>query len=99
MRAPDGTARRTATVVNERGLHARAAARFVKLAARFQAEITVATRHHEVSAHSLMGLLMLAATVGTELSIAATGADAEAAASALADLVENGFEENDAAEP
>ncbi len=85
---------RRVSVRNQRGLHARAAARFVKLADSFDAEIIVLCKGQSVSAVSIMGLMMLAAGPGTELAISATGADAEAAVEALAELVDAGFEED-----
>lgn len=90
-RAPD--ARRNVTLVNSRGLHARAAAQFVKLAEGFDAQIFV-TRHGEtVSGGSIMGLMMLAAATGCDILIEAAGAEAKAAVDALADLVAAGFKE------
>jgi phosphocarrier protein HPr len=90
----DGTAaRRIVTICNRRGLHARAAARFVKLAFAFAAEIVVRKNGTSVSGRSIMGLMMLAAGPGTELELCATGADAERAVAALADLVSGGFDE------
>ena len=91
--AAAGTFRRTATIVNQRGLHARAAARFVKVAAGFSADISVAKNGTEVSGLSIMGLMMLAAGPGTEIEIRASGADAEAAVAALEALIANGFDE------
>jgi len=87
------TLRRTVTIVNQRGLHARAAARFVKVAAGFNAQITVAKNGTEVSGLSIMGLMMLAAGPGTRIEIRATGADAEVALATLAALIANGFDE------
>ncbi len=84
---------REAVVINERGLHARAAALVARVAGRFEAEVTVATTAGQVSALSIMGLLMLGANTGTTLHIKAEGAAAEDAADALVRLVENGFEE------
>ncbi|MDX1484616.1 MAG: HPr family phosphocarrier protein [Alphaproteobacteria bacterium] len=75
------------------GLHARPAARFVKLASTFDAEIEVANRSGRVSALSIMGLMMLAAASGTALEIFARGADAEGALDGLARFVESGFED------
>jgi phosphocarrier protein len=75
-------------------LHARAAAKFVKLAFDFTAEITVAKGESAVSGRSIMGLMMLAAGPGTELELTATGADAERAVNALAALIANGFDES-----
>ena len=85
---------RRASVRNRRGLHARAAARFVKLADSFDAEIVVLCKGRSVSGVSIMGLMMLAAGPGAELEIGATGAAAEAAVAALAELVDSGFEED-----
>lgn len=81
-------------ICNRRGLHARAAARFVKLAFEFDAEITVAKNGTSVSGRSIMGLMMLAAGPGTELEISATGPDSVRAVAALADLVSDGFDES-----
>jgi phosphocarrier protein len=86
-------ARRTVTVCNQRGLHARAAARFVKLAETFDAQARVVCRGQSVSALSIMGLMMLAAGAGTEIEIVADGTQAGAAVDALAALVERRFEE------
>jgi len=88
------TAERRVTILNKRGLHARAAARFVKLAGQFAAELTVAKDGVAVSGRSIMGLMMLAAGPGTELSIRAEGADADAALDALAGLVAAKFDED-----
>ena len=85
--------RRVMTIRNQRGLHARAAARFVKCAEQFDAEITVAKKDVIVSALSIMGLMMLAAGPGTTIELAATGREAERAVAALADLVAGGFDE------
>lgn len=86
-------AERTVEIVNERGLHARASAKFVKVAAGFQSEIQVTRDDQTVDALSIMGLMMLAAGPGSTIRIVARGDDAEAAASALARLVETKFEE------
>ena len=83
----------TATISNMRGLHARAAAKFVKTAGRFKAEVVVRHRGMEVSGRSIMGLMMLAASPGTVIDIAATGEDAEEALGALLALVAGKFEE------
>jgi phosphocarrier protein len=87
-------AERRVTILNKRGLHARAAARFVKLASQFAAELTVAKDGVAVSGRSIMGLMMLAAGPGTELSIRAEGTDADAALDALAGLVAAKFDED-----
>jgi phosphocarrier protein HPr len=91
--APTRTARRVATICNQRGLHARAAARFVKTAAQFDAEVMVRKNGTEVSGRSIMGLMMLAAAPGTVVELAATGPQAEAALTALAKLIECKFDE------
>ncbi len=88
------SARRRVAVVNERGLHARAAARFVALAEGIDAEITVSAGGTTVSGRSIMGLMMLAASPGTEIEIAATGPRAEAAVARLSAFVEAGFDED-----
>jgi len=85
---------KTVTIRNQRGLHARAAAKFVKLAAEFEAEIWVERNGSEVGGQSIMGLMMLAAGPGSTIDIAATGAQAEAAMAALVSLVERGFDED-----
>ena len=69
-------ASRTAVICNERGLHARASAKFVKTAAGFDAEVTVSKDGHTVDARSIMGLMMLAAGPGAEIEIVAEGPDA-----------------------
>lgn len=93
QRATPGSASREITVVNARGLHARAAARFVSSIRDLDAQVLVRKDDNEVSGHSIMGLMTLAAKQGSVLHISATGADAEAAVSALAALVENRFGE------
>ncbi len=87
------TVRRICTICNQKGLHARAAARFVKTAGQFEAEIWVRKNGTEVSGRSIMGLMMLAAAAGTVVELTATGRQAEAAVTALADLIECKFDE------
>jgi len=89
-----GAAQGRAVICNRRGLHARAAARFVKLAFEFDAEVAVAKNGTSVSGRSIMGLMMLAAGPGTELLISATGPDAARAVAALTKLVNGGFDES-----
>jgi phosphocarrier protein len=84
---------KTVEIVNERGLHARASAKFVKLASSFDAEIQVSKDDNTVDARSIMGLMMLAAGIGSHIEIKAEGSEADAAVEALVDLVENRFEE------
>jgi phosphocarrier protein len=87
-------AERTVEIVNERGLHARASAKFVKLAATFDAAITVSKDGQTVDAGSIMGLMMLAAGIGCCIDIRAEGPDEQAAVDALATLVSSRFEED-----
>jgi phosphocarrier protein len=84
---------RCVTVVNRRGLHARAAARFVNMAEQFVAEIEVARDSMVVCGTSIMGLMMLAAAAGSELEIRASGREAAPALDALVSLVAGGFDE------
>ena len=86
---------RTAEIRNARGLHARAAAKFVKCAERFEADILVRRQGNEVSGVSIMGLMMLAASKGTEIEIVACGPDAAAAVEALLNLIDGRFEEQE----
>ncbi|MGI9439078.1 MAG: HPr family phosphocarrier protein [Parvibaculales bacterium] len=83
----------TLTITNQRGLHARASAKFVKLAESFNAEITVSRGDDTVNATSIMGLMMLGAADGAQIGIAADGADADAALAALTALISDKFGE------
>ena len=87
------SARRTVEICNMRGIHARASAKFVKAAAGFDAEVKVAKDGTEVDARSIMGLMMLAAGIGSTIEITAEGDEAEQAVEALAALVANRFDE------
>jgi phosphotransferase system HPr (HPr) family protein len=80
-------------VVNELGLHARAAARFVSVASRFRSQIRVTRGQRTMDGKSILGLLLLAAARGSELTISADGPDEAQAVAALGSLVERGFEE------
>jgi phosphocarrier protein HPr len=84
---------RQATIVNQEGLHARPAARIVRLASGFTAEIELVKDGLEVNGKSIMGVMMLAAECGSAITIRADGPDAEAAVEAIATLVESGFGE------
>jgi phosphocarrier protein len=88
-------AEREVRVTNRRGLHARAAAKFVTVAERFSAEVEVCYDERVVAAGSIMGLMMLGAGPGALITLRAAGDDADAALSALASLVEAGFNEVD----
>jgi phosphocarrier protein len=83
----------TVTVTNALGLHARAAARFVHLAARFASKIRVSRDTKVMDGKSIMGILLLAAARGTILTITAEGPDEAAAVQSLIDLVQSGFGE------
>jgi len=84
---------RELAIVNERGLHARASAKFVKCAEGFDADITVSRDGQSVPATSIMGLMMLAAAMGTTIMVEASGPEAEAAVDALAALTASRFGE------
>ncbi len=86
-------ARTQVEIVNERGLHARASAKFVKLSGAYQSSVQVTRDDQTVDAMSIMGLMMLAAGPGATLTIEAEGPDADAAVEALKHLVESRFEE------
>jgi phosphocarrier protein HPr len=86
---------RTVEIVNKRGLHARASAKFVKMASGFDAEVRVSKDGQTVDARSIMGLMMLAAGPGCCIEIEAEGDEAEAAVAALETLVAGKFEEDE----
>jgi phosphocarrier protein len=80
------------TISNEEGLHARPAAKFVKLANQFPCEIWVEKDDEEINGKSIMGLMMLAAARGSVISVSAEGEEAETALEKLTELVDSGFE-------
>ena len=84
---------RELAIINQRGLHARASAKFVKCAEGFNAEILVSRDGMTVPATSIMGLMMLGAAMGTAIQVEASGPGAEAAVDALAQLVASRFDE------
>jgi len=84
---------RTFVIVNSLGLHARAAAQLVQTANRFRSEVLVVKDGQEVNGKSIMGVLMLAAAKGCEISVSCEGEDAEQAMTDLARLIEAGFGE------
>ncbi len=85
---------RIVEIINERGLHARASAKFVKVASGFDAEVMVSREGQTVDARSIMGLMMLAAGIGSTIDITAKGPEAEAALDALSALIANRFDED-----
>ena len=92
---PSGAVVREIPIVNKRGLHARASAKFVKMVETFDAEVTVTRGGETVGGTSIMGLMMLSAGPGTSITVSATGRDAAAAVAALADLVGSKFNEEE----
>ena len=84
---------RTVDVRNKRGLHARASAKFVTLASGHSASVEVEKDGSKVCGTSIMGLMMLAAGIGTEIEVQASGPDAERAVEALVELIRSGFHE------
>ena len=91
---PANGAKRTVVIKNELGLHARAATKFVQLAGKFPCDVTVTKDGHDVNGKSIMGVLMLVASKGTTITIAAKGSQADAAVAALAQLVDDRFGED-----
>jgi len=83
------------TIINKLGLHARAAAKFVKVASRFQADINIYSGHKEVSGKSIMGIMMLAAGKGSSIEIKTIGADEDEAMAALETLINDKFGEDE----
>jgi phosphocarrier protein HPr len=90
---PAGALSRELPIVNKRGLHARASAKFVQMVERFNAEIWVTRGGETVGGTSIMGLMMLSAGPGTTIVVSATGAEAEAALDAITELVAGKFNE------
>jgi phosphocarrier protein HPr len=89
-----GTLRRTLPIANKRGLHARAAAKFVRTVGQFDAVVRVSFKGQEVSGLSIMGLMMLAAGIGSEIELSSSGRQAIEAMAALSALVEGKFGED-----
>jgi phosphocarrier protein len=93
--AVGGTLARDLPIVNKKGLHARASAKFVQCAERFDADVTVSKDGQSVSGSSIMGLMMLAAGIGSSIRVETSGPEAAAAMDAIADLVAGRFGEED----
>jgi phosphocarrier protein len=89
-----GMLRRSLAIANKRGLHARAAAKFVRTAGQFDAAVRVAFKGQEVSGLSIMGLMMLAAGIGSSIELSCSGRQAVEAMAALSALVEGKFGED-----
>jgi phosphocarrier protein len=88
-----GAVVREIPIINKRGLHARASAKFVQMVERFNAEISVTRNGETVGGTSIMGLMMLSAGPGTSIVVSATGPEAEAAITALVELIGSKFGE------
>ncbi|MGN6286552.1 MAG: HPr family phosphocarrier protein [Afipia sp.] len=89
----DGAIVRELPIINKRGLHARASAKFVQTAEKFDAEMTVTRNGETVGGTSIMGLMMLAAGIGTSITVSAKGREAQAAIDAITELVASKFGE------
>ncbi len=93
--APEGAVIRTLVICNKKGLHARASAKFVQTVEKFDAEVRVKRCNESVGGTSIMGLMMLAASPGTKITVEATGREAAEVVEALATLIETRFGEAD----
>src|SRR5215204_6829551 len=92
---PDGALGRELPIINKKGLHARASAKFVQTVEKFDAQVTVARGSETVGGTSIMGLMMLSAATGTEITVEARGNQAAEALDAITELVTSGFGEED----
>ena len=92
---PEGAITKELPIVNKRGLHARASAKFVQMVERFDAQIWATRGGETVGGTSIMGLMMLAAGIGTTITVSAAGKEAEAALAAISELVANKFNEEE----
>ena len=93
--APEGGLARDLLIVNRKGLHARASAKFVQTVERFASDVTVTRCGETVGGRSIMGLLTLAAAQGTTITVTAQGEDAEPCLDAISDLVSSRFGEDE----
>jgi phosphocarrier protein len=93
--SPPGTVSCEISIVNKRGLHARASAKFVQMVERFDADVNVTRNGETVGGNSIMGLMMLSAGIGTTIIVSATGPEARAAVAAIAELIGNRFNEDE----
>ena len=92
-RVPEGAVSKELLIINKRGLHARASAKFVQTVERFSAEVWVTRGSETVGGTSIMGLMMLAAAPGTTIVVSAIGPEAQAAVDAITELVASKFNE------
>ncbi len=101
MSSPDpsssasGAVTREIPIINKRGLHARASAKFVQMVEKFDADVKVTRNGETVGGTSIMGLMMLAAGIGTSITVSATGKDAQEVVDALTTLLGNKFNEDE----
>ena len=93
--APPGAVTRVLKIVNEKGLHARASAKFVQMVEKFDAKVTVERAGESAGGDSIMGLMMLAAGIGTSITVTATGPQAQEVVTALDALVSTKFGEEE----
>jgi phosphocarrier protein HPr len=93
---PQGAVSRELPIINKRGLHARASAKFVQMVERFNAEVWVTKGNETVGGNSIMGLMMLSAGPGTSIMVSAIGPEAQAAIDAITELVGSKFNEEGA---
>jgi len=93
--AASGAVTRVMQIVNEKGLHARASAKFVQLVEKYDATVRVSRNGDSAGGDSIMGLMMLAAGIGTSITVTATGAEAEEVVAALDQLVSSRFGEDE----
>ena len=91
---PEKLLRRILKIANQRGLHARAAAKLAQVASEFEAEVNVSRAGQTVSARSIMGLMMLGAAIGYDVKLEVSGRDAEYAMQAIIELIEGKFGED-----
>ncbi len=83
------------TIINKLGLHARAASKLVNCASQFESEVFIIRDNNRVNAKSIMGVMMLAASQGTEITLEADGVDEQEALQAIVDLIQNRFDEEE----
>ena len=91
----EGVLRKVLTIINKKGLHARASAKFVQTVEKFDAQVTVTRGTETVGGNSIMGLMMLSAAPGTEIMVEVSGKQADEAMAAIEQLVTGGFGEED----
>ena len=91
----EGAIRRVLEIVNKKGLHARASAKFVQTVEKYDANVTVTRGNETVGGNSIMGLMMLSAGTGTQITVEVSGQQADEVMAAIVELVTSGFGEED----